>query len=96
MPLLAELATLLLSCARLGHPHKASWLQTYVSTAQDRLAEAAPAAADGAAAASSTGDLQAFTAVVAQLMDAVARWAGARHGDWLGCSCPAAVLSAQA
>lgn len=37
---LAELAMLLSSCAKLGHPHKSSWLQQYVSTAQQRLAKA--------------------------------------------------------
>lgn len=44
-----ELATLLQSCARLGHPHKASWLQAFVNTALEALQ---PAAASAAASAS--------------------------------------------
>jgi hypothetical protein len=47
----AELATALHSCALLGHPLKSSWLQAFVSTAQQRLAEVLGSAAAAAAAA---------------------------------------------
>lgn len=113
-----ELATLLQSCARLGHPHKASWLQAFVNTAVEALqppaaaaaasdsiavtppdsleapaaaaateAEVAANAQEGAAAAAAGGSLesdnvQAFTATVAQLLEAVARWVGEGRG-WM-------------
>lgn len=121
----AELATLLLSCARLGHPHRSSWLQQYVTTAQQQLeatlqadtgacvgtanqqlkaavvhsgviddAEAGTAqqavaepvqdraagssidgssSAAAAGASADEGELQEFTATVAQLVEALAR-----------------------
>jgi hypothetical protein len=85
---LSELTWLLLSCAALGHPLRASWLGSFTDLAMDKWQQvlaAADAAVDAAAndpggcqtafAGDAVLEMQQLPVVLVRLLDGLARWA---------------------